>query len=164
MNTNSSKILVCERGYYWIINRQRIFFVTRIWLKISRMLRVNTRMDLNTNAGTLTSRQQCTVPDFKNFKVVWFNEKAMTNILSFAKVRDLVCPLLKYQLLNHIQLFNPTFANDRIFVIAISLNYTALTSLKFLKSGTVHCCLELRVTALVFRSIRVLTLLVPNAY
>ena len=31
---------------------------------------VKTRMDLNTNAVTLSSRQQCTVPDFKNFKEV----------------------------------------------------------------------------------------------
>ena len=51
------------------------------------MLRVNTRMDLNTNAGTLSSRQQCTVLDFENFKEVWF-KNAMTNILSFAR-RDL---------------------------------------------------------------------------
>ena len=56
---------------------------------VQNIKNVKTRMDLNTNAGTLSSRQQCTVPDFENFKEVWFNEKAMTNILSFAKVRDL---------------------------------------------------------------------------
>ena len=50
---------------------------------------VKSRMDLNTNAGTLTSRKQCTVPDFEKFDEVWFNEDAMTNILSFARVRDL---------------------------------------------------------------------------
>jgi len=56
---------------------------------VKNIKNVKSRMDLNTNAGTLTSRQQCTVPDFEKFDEVWVNEDTMTNILSFAKVRDL---------------------------------------------------------------------------
>jgi len=56
---------------------------------VKNIKNVNSRMDLNTNAGTLTSRKQWTVPDLEKFDEVWFNEDAMTNILSFARVRDL---------------------------------------------------------------------------
>ena len=56
---------------------------------VKNIKKVKKEMYLNTNAGTLRSNKQCTIPYFENLDEVWYNEKAMTNILSFARVRDL---------------------------------------------------------------------------
>ena len=42
-------------------------------------------MQLNTNGGSLTSNQKCEVPIFGE---AWFNDRAVTNILSYAEVAD----------------------------------------------------------------------------
>ncbi|KAL7571234.1 hypothetical protein ACA910_008892 [Epithemia clementina (nom. ined.)] len=46
---------------------------------------VNETMDLSTNAGTLNVRHKATVP---GFGLVWFDDRAITNIFSFAEMED----------------------------------------------------------------------------
>ena len=45
-------------------------------------------MKLDTNAGWKVSNKQCDIPGFDKLKEKWFNEEMMTNILSYAKVKD----------------------------------------------------------------------------
>ncbi|KAL7564336.1 hypothetical protein ACA910_007188 [Epithemia clementina (nom. ined.)] len=47
--------------------------------------KVKETMDLSTNAGTLTVRHKATVP---GFGLVWFDNRAITNIFSFAEMED----------------------------------------------------------------------------
>ncbi|KAL7572990.1 hypothetical protein ACA910_007488 [Epithemia clementina (nom. ined.)] len=49
---------------------------------------VNETMDLSTNAETIKVRHKATVP---GFGLVWFDDRAITNIFSFAEMEDKHC-------------------------------------------------------------------------